>query len=109
MRLIGSDGLFAFCVVVCVCFLTDVVLSGRVLSHVVYCFFILIVFECIMFLHASGHTVVVLSFPEVLFVFCCRAVLLLRLNFGRHDARPSWILLLYSCRYCRRVVGHACF
>ena len=41
VRLIGSDGLFAFCFVVCV-FLTDCVLSGRVLSHVVYCCFYLI-------------------------------------------------------------------
>ena len=40
MRLIGSDGLFAFCVVVCVCFcLTDFVVSGRVLSHVFVVFY----------------------------------------------------------------------
>ena len=104
------DGLFAFCVVVCVCFVDRFcIVRSCVVSRSLLMFFISVVFECILFLHASGHTVVVLSFPEVLFVFCCRSVLLLRLNFGRHDARPSWILLLYSCRYCRRVVGHACF
>ena len=49
MRLIGSDGLFAFCVVVCVFVDRFCIVRSCVVSRSLLMFFILVVFECILF------------------------------------------------------------
>ena len=79
-RLIGLDGLFAFCVVVCDCFFNRFcIVRSCVVSRSLWLFLFNSYLYVFCFCIFSGHTVVVLYVPEVLFVFCCIAVL--RLNF----------------------------
>ena len=108
VRVSGLAGLFAhmcfvlFCCALlgrsCWCAKHSVASQVVCFFHKVHCLLLVMCFKfrCSMVGICSGHIAYDFVFSQVLFVSCCWVVLMVR-----HDARPSWIVPLLSCRCYR--------